>query len=723
MAANRSNRHVLANTQPSYDFLGGQENSPPQGFRQTFRESHNVKPDMGNEELRTLIKTLRYELETVKHEREVVSLRHEKELRDVQAKAEADFKRAHASETGKSLLSSKYETLANQFQELQKQLEGKQKDLQRKLRASKEESRSLQEDLEGAQSELSSTTRQYKYQLQEIEARHATLKETLDGLRHDLDQKSIALQEAQNRLSLEQMKVGQLESEVLQLKAHVGDAENLERVKQEFSEQVSCIRKLEKTNREQLTELRHLRQIHKATEIVEEEKRVLENKVRQMDDLRRELGEAQFQQQLLEAERASWTSYLESARTQGHELEFDSPEALAHVLVQERLEKASLVERLGSVQPQILEKEEIIRFMESEKATLQAELSKAKRNGGSGDSHATARLERQRALVIKEMEYLREQLKTFEADDITNEVKDPEADNKNKRVHDLELLLHQHRIEIETLHNDLSGQADKTMLDVKSISLKRTHDDADTDERLGVITRKNRKLQADLVTIQQSYNLLQHELIAAKSQLSSLQESTRTRIISLRSNSTSDFEALKLNTITTLRAENKALLAQLSGEPHAAKVVPTSTAESMKLEIQELEKTVADREKRMDRLKKIWTLKSLEFREAVASLLGWKMDFMPNGRFKMTSIYNAGGAALTGAPTDGDGAGDGEKKEEKYIIFDGEAGSMKISGGPKSAFAQELSGLIRFWVEERHEIPAFLAAVTLEGVDKKDMPR
>ena len=50
---------------------------------------------MGNEELRTLIKTLRYELETVKHEREVVSLRHEKELRDVQAKAEADFKRAH----------------------------------------------------------------------------------------------------------------------------------------------------------------------------------------------------------------------------------------------------------------------------------------------------------------------------------------------------------------------------------------------------------------------------------------------------------------------------------------------------------------------------------------------------------------------------------------------------------------------------------------------------
>ena len=53
------------------------------------------KIDVGNEELRVQIKTLRYELETVKQERDVVNLRHEKELRDVKAKAESDFKRAH----------------------------------------------------------------------------------------------------------------------------------------------------------------------------------------------------------------------------------------------------------------------------------------------------------------------------------------------------------------------------------------------------------------------------------------------------------------------------------------------------------------------------------------------------------------------------------------------------------------------------------------------------
>ena len=611
-------------------------------------------------------------------------------------------------------MNSKYDVLAKQLQEIQAQSEEKQKDLEKKLRASKEGSRSLQEDLEGAQLELSSATRQYKHQLQEVETKHTALKDTLNGLRYDLEQKSTALQEAQNTLAQERSKIGQLESMVLQLKAHVGDAENLERIKQEFSEQVTCIRKLEKSNREQLTELRYLRQIHKATEVVEEEKRGLEIKIRQMDELRRELGEAQFQRQLLEAERTSWTSYLESARNQGHELEFDNPEALARALVQERLEKVSVLERLGSVQPQLLEKEEIIKFLETEKANLQAELYKARNSGvEGGDSRAKVRLERQRVLAAKEVEYLREQLKTFAAEDMTNEIKDSRALNDNKRIQDLEALLNQYRIEIESLRKDLSNQEDVAMPEVKPGSLKRAHD-TEADERLGVLTRKNRKLQTDLATLQQSYNLLQNTLNATKSQLSSLQESARTRVLSLRSNPASDFESLKLTTIATLRAENKALLAQVSGEPHGAKVVPISTAQSLKLEIQELEKAVADREKRMDRLKKIWTLKSLEFREAVASLLGWKMEFMPNGRYKMTSIFNTGGA-----PIGSEDGGNGEE-EEKSIIFDGDSGTMKISGGPSSAYAKELRNLIAFWVEQKKEIPGFLAAITLEGLEKKD---
>lgn len=40
------------------------------------------------------VSTLRYELENIKQERDVTELRHEKELRDLQLKADADFRKA-----------------------------------------------------------------------------------------------------------------------------------------------------------------------------------------------------------------------------------------------------------------------------------------------------------------------------------------------------------------------------------------------------------------------------------------------------------------------------------------------------------------------------------------------------------------------------------------------------------------------------------------------------
>ena len=61
---------------------------------QTFRQSQATKPDIGNEDFRAQIKTLQYELESFKQERELSKLRHDKELRDVQLKAEELFRKA-----------------------------------------------------------------------------------------------------------------------------------------------------------------------------------------------------------------------------------------------------------------------------------------------------------------------------------------------------------------------------------------------------------------------------------------------------------------------------------------------------------------------------------------------------------------------------------------------------------------------------------------------------
>jgi hypothetical protein len=50
--------------------------------------------DFENEELRVQVNTLRYELDNLKQERDLTELRHEKELRELQLRADSDFRKA-----------------------------------------------------------------------------------------------------------------------------------------------------------------------------------------------------------------------------------------------------------------------------------------------------------------------------------------------------------------------------------------------------------------------------------------------------------------------------------------------------------------------------------------------------------------------------------------------------------------------------------------------------
>ena len=620
---------------------------------------------------------------------------------------------SQASESSQHVSTRKYEALSKELKEIQDQAINQRQDLEKKLRSLQEQNRSLRDDVEEGQTELSSIDRQHKYQLQEIESKHATLQKTLNDLRTDLDNKSSTLQTTQEKLAEKESEVGGLESEVLRLKAQTGDADTLAVIKRELSDQVTHIRKLESSNREQNAELKHFRRIHKAVEVVEEEKRVLHNRLSVLENVQKQLREAQLQRQILEDERQSWTSYLQS-QTENGALEFSSPEDLARALVRERTETATLALEMGKVRSETLEKDGLISSLSEERSRIITDLEKLKASGGSSgsDNRAKARLERQKALAVKEVELLREQIKTFDSEEITyhSSSSHPFDEQKQKRIQDLETLVDQYRAELQSLNDSLSQHEDQTQKAPLN-PLKRAHED-DNSSHLGELSRKNRKLQDDLSSLEKAHALLKSEHQAAKTQLSHLQHSLQTRVLALRSNPTADAEAIKMSTLSSLREENKALLAQLEAPDHlpAAHVVPISSLESMRRELEEQKQIVADKEKRMMRLKQIWSLKSLELREAVASLLGYQMDFVANGKFRLTSIFNP--------PLDEEDGGGGVGAGGNSLIFDGETGTMKISGGDESPFAREIRPLIEFWVEQRGEIPGLLAAYTLEAWDK-----
>lgn len=81
---------------PTYDFLAGASSPPPPALREQLRASQVVRShaDPANEDLRAQLNTLQYELDTLKQERELAKLQHQQEIRDIQNKSEADFRRA-----------------------------------------------------------------------------------------------------------------------------------------------------------------------------------------------------------------------------------------------------------------------------------------------------------------------------------------------------------------------------------------------------------------------------------------------------------------------------------------------------------------------------------------------------------------------------------------------------------------------------------------------------
>ncbi|KAK5687781.1 coiled-coil domain-containing protein mad1 [Elasticomyces elasticus] len=714
---------MTARNQPTYDFLSGSPaQQAQQPLRETLKQSVVSRGDINNENLRAQVNTLQYELDSLRHEKEVTALSHQTALRDALSRTETLTSRLQTAESTAKTSTQKSEALARELQEERDRSTNERILLEKKIRALQEDSRQLREDLEESNAELASRERESRYAGEEHERKYETLRAGVEGVQEDLEQKVTALQSTQQRLAQKETEVGELENEVLRLKATAGDSATLAVVKKELSEQMGYIKKLELSTREQNAELRNYRKQQKSIEIVEEEKRALEARVRMMDDLRLELAESDLQRRILEDERMGWTSYLEN-QADG-ELSYETPEAMAKAFLQERLERLGLVDRLGALQPELSVREENIRALVDDKARLSAELNQLRASRAADtattqppmpESRARLRLERQLNLAKKETEYLRAQAKAAEAEETEFGGLNTSIDEEHqRRIQSLESMVEEFRTECQTLHVELSTIATldvQTPATILSSPLKRQREDNDSDERLGELRRKTRTLQDELETLRSRNSSLEAELQACSSQLTALRSASRTRTLELRSNPTAEVEKVKMLTLTTLRKENQALLAQLEGKPHSAKVVPISTLESMRLEVKDREDTIKGLEKKMLRLKQIWSSKALEFREAVASILGWKLDFLPNGRVSVSSLLYPASVVMDEATGE-------EEVQENSIVFDGEQGTMKVSGGPRSAFAGVLAGGIEFWVEGRKSVPGFLAATTLEFYDR-----
>ncbi|RDI81838.1 hypothetical protein Vi05172_g8293 [Venturia inaequalis] len=714
---------ATARNQPTFNFLTGEEvpnvSRTPELSKSRMRPSHSdyrehqpLPQGLPTEDLHARIRTLEYEVATLKQEKEVASIQHDQDIRELQTRAESDHKRSVKFEGENTATKNRYNLLSKESQDKQAQLTNEKLDLERRLRTVTGQKSTLEEERDEALEQLSNLERESERNMNELESRHQTLQTSFDQLRAEFETQSSSLQNAQRKLVQREAEVQELDSEVSKLKSRGGDAET-EIIKRQLSEQVTQNKRLDRTNKSQLAELTESRKLQKSVEIVEEEKRALESKVRMMDSIQTELAQAELRAQVLDEEKCAWMAFLEN-QGESSEVQFDSPEDMARAFVQQQIENASLVERLGAVQPDLMSKDETIRELEELRLKLQAELQEAKTSlVATSDTKAKSRLERQKTLAVKETEYLRAQLKAM--DDEEKEFH-PEryAEETAKKIQGLQDLVDEYRREVDTMHAALTALEKEKETSPPSTPLpsrKRGLEDP-VDERQGELLRKNRKLQNDFTQLRTKYDVLKNEARVQSKQIESLKTSTsRARILELRDNPTATANAIKQSTLTALQAENETLQAQLAGKLPTSGLedeylVPRASLQTLNLKLTSLNTTLATKEKFQTRLRAIFSAKAHEFREAVFSLLGWKLEFQPNGRVKATSMFHPGTV------------NEEEGEEGNFIVFDGENATMKVSGGTDSAFAREIRGLIDFWVDGRGQVPCFLAAMTLEFYDR-----
>ncbi|KAG5959447.1 hypothetical protein E4U58_004986 [Claviceps cyperi] len=724
MAQSRSRIASFRATQPTYNLItGGDTNVRPPSRQSQAADfvglgspdscKENMAPPDADEyekyrkeieALKAEIGTLQYRMQTAEQEKEIALSQQSNRMEQARRREQEELHQREAAEAQQAKAVDQVETVKAELEESKERLAAEVKALERKAREAQDEAHLLQEQLEDLSTAKDDAARIADKKLNDMQLLVTSLQSSIEEMEQESQIREDNFQQAHSLIAEKESRIAKLEADVLRLKAQSGDAETMGIIKRELTEQVQHIRALEATNRDQLIELKHLRAVSKAVEVVEEEKRTLQRRLESTETLETELAESRLQRQRLQDERLAWAAYLKNSLESG-DAEFDSPEAMARALAEERLTTASYVEQLGALRAEMSAQQNTLRSLQDERAQLKDQVESAKTAAGTlSTDKARMRVDRQRILALKEVEYLRAQVKAFDDEDQTMQ---PENHDETRfvRIQELEALVDQYKSEVQSLHSELSAMepASAGISSQPATGAKRPHaEDDEAQEQLGQLSRKNRKLQEDVTTLHTKVAMLEKDLSAKREQLSAAQEQSSTRILSLRSNPTSEFEAIKRSTLEALKRENFDLLTQLRSRPgtnhSTVPVIPTSVLAAMEREIAAAKAETASAQKSAKRLKEVWGSKSQEFKEAIFSTLGWIVTFIPNGKMRVESTF---------FPSQTD-------EHENSIVFDGERGTMKVGGGPKSAFARRIGDQISFWVREKGCIPGFLAALTLE---------
>lgn len=658
----------------------------------------------------------------------MIGLQHEKELREAQARADADYRKFQDAESERIKAMRQHESAQKEIRDIRDRGVNDAAVVEKRARELQNQNASLREENEDLEGRLHDIEREMRrVQVEEVENKRSQLERTLEETAAELEEIKSRFDVANSRLVEKEQLAEDLERKMLDLNNKVGGGAELDVLRREYADQMENLRQIENRERDYKAKIRKLEDERRSVSVVIEEKRALQLQIQVLKEAERRASELEIQKEILEDEKRTWSTLLER---DGEEQEFDTPEAIVRALLSERIEHAQVLERVGVAESESLGKDEAIRALESEKNVLKAELEKAKENDlsvsnetQSSDEQTLRRLERQNQLAQKEIGYLRAQIESYNNEEMSLLEPSSVDEAKSAQVSRLEAVLSEYKSEIDSLRNQItttqsappppSTPSRPQQLAGTKRSAPEDSEDSESSQ-VGALTRKNKNLTLALQKTTQQSQMLATELQATRSQLKALRASTSVRVLELRDNPTAQHAAIKAETLRVLKQENTELMSQLRGQgSDDIEVVPVSSLDALKLDLKAMESVLADKDKRMKRQREIWTKKADEFRDVVSSVLGFRITFQPNDKVKVRSTYYK-----PARHEQDDEEEIPEEDREDYIEFDGNKGTMKIGGGRDGPFGREIEDMVKYWVTQEHEIPGLLAAMNLEFYEK-----
>ncbi|KAH9938791.1 MAD-domain-containing protein [Epithele typhae] len=481
-------------------------------------------------------------------------------------------------------------------------------------------------------------------------------------------------------------------------------------VREELHRQAKYMRQLESANARMTGELNVLREKQTSVEVLKEQKRELQRKLQGAEETREKMARLEAELEAARKEREEWASQATEPATPSK-----TPVSVTQSLATLRLTHAKLMEEHGSNVALLKRRDHELAEVQEREAAAQETIKKLHAEVRTLKDRAT-RSEHKVTLADREVSFLQAMLASFSAEEAAQDVKS--ENDPLKSVQDAEALIKDYKATVASLERDLEG--------VRARSV--TPEDAAAMKKLRV------ELQEARTAKEEAERALEEADADAEKQLEQIEELEQTlfelrgetgagrhlppgvRVLSMRDNPAQQWEDLSRAAMDRLKNENEALLKRLKdledsgirGGGQSAQgddLVPRESWEVLNEEKAKLQDELKQKEKRLLRLQQVFTAKSTEFREAIQSILGFKLAFYPNGQVRVTSTYDLN-AAFVFQPQ-----GQGGEGPRMQLVAQGE-------GGP-----EELPQLMQYWVAQEECIPGFLASVTLECYEKSKRDR